>query len=69
MELPQSQLALDPCVTKLHDSSTTTVALLDFLAGHLLTKRHHHRAFFELRYGTARSTKGPVRRFRVGLRQ
>src|SRR5271170_54705 len=53
MELPQSQLALDPRVTKLHDSSTTTISLLDFLAGHLLAKRHHHRAFFQLRYGTA----------------
>src|SRR5271156_3918524 len=53
MELPQSQLALDPGVTKLHDSSTTTISLLDFLAGHLLAKRHHHRAFFQLRYGTA----------------
>src|SRR5580698_11341329 len=53
MELPQSQLALDPCVTKFHDSSTATISLLDFLAGHLLAKRHHHGAFFELRYGTA----------------
>jgi hypothetical protein len=35
MELPQSQLALDPCVTKFHDSSTATISLLDFLAGHL----------------------------------
>jgi hypothetical protein len=40
-------------VTKFHDSSTATISLLDFLAGHLLAKRHHHGAFFELRYGTA----------------
>src|ERR1700745_1258465 len=53
MELPQPQLALDPGVTKFHDSSTMTISLLDFLAGHLLAERHHHRAFFELRYGTA----------------
>src|SRR6202167_4302678 len=53
MELPQSQLALDPCVTKLHDSSTPTISLLDFLASHLLAKCHHYRAFFQLRYPTA----------------
>src|SRR5713101_6948087 len=53
MELPQPQLALDPCVTKLHDSSPATVSLLGFFTGHLLAKRHHHRAFFQLRYGTA----------------
>src|ERR1700676_4438293 len=53
VELPQPQLALDPCVTKLHDSSTATVFLLGFFTSHLLAERDHHRAFFELRYRTA----------------
>src|SRR5713101_8280033 len=53
MELPQPQLALDPRVTKLHDSSPATVLLAGFIAGHLLAKRDHHRAFFELRHRTA----------------
>jgi hypothetical protein len=53
MKLSQSQLALDPCVTKLHDSSSATVSLLGFFTGHLLAERDHHRAFFELRHRTA----------------
>jgi hypothetical protein len=51
-------------VTKFHDSSTTTIALLDFLAGHLLAERHHHRAFFELRYG--QDSTSPVTAFMSG---
>ena len=45
MELPQPQLALDPCVTKLHDSSSATVLFAGFFASHLLAKRNHHWAF------------------------
>src|ERR1700716_1920732 len=52
MELPQPQLAFDPCVAKFHDSSPATVSLLGFFTGHLLAKRDHHRAFFELRHRT-----------------
>jgi hypothetical protein len=33
MKLSQPQLALDPCVTKLHDSSPATVSLLGFFTG------------------------------------
>jgi hypothetical protein len=53
MKLSQPQLALDPWVTKLHDSSPATVSLLGFFTGHLLAERDHHRAFFELRHRTA----------------
>ena len=35
MELPRPQLALDPCVTKVHDSSPATVSLLGFFTGHV----------------------------------
>jgi hypothetical protein len=53
MELPQPQLALDPCVTKLHDSSSATVLFAGFFASHLLAKLNHHWAFLELRHRTA----------------
>jgi hypothetical protein len=53
MELAQPQLALDPCVTKLHDSSPATISLLSFFTSHLLAERDHHRALFELRHRTA----------------
>src|SRR6267378_3331327 len=45
MKLPQPQLALDPCVTKLHDSSPATVSLLSFFAGLLLAAPPNGRAF------------------------
>src|SRR5260370_485649 len=53
MELPQPQLAFDPCMAKFHDSSTTAVLRLCFFAGHFPAKRDHHRAFFGARYRTA----------------
>src|ERR1700676_773606 len=53
MELPQPQFAFDPCVTKLHDSSTATILFAGFFASHLLAKRNHHWAFLELRHRTA----------------
>jgi len=53
MELPQHQLALDPGVTKLHDSSPATILFAGFLARHLLAKCHHHRAFFGVRHQAA----------------
>jgi hypothetical protein len=46
MELPQTQFALDPGVTKLHDSSPTTILFAGFFGNHLLAKRYHHRTFF-----------------------
>ena len=45
MELPQTQFALDPGVTKLHDSSPTTILFAGFFASHLLAKRNYHRTF------------------------
>jgi len=53
MELPQTQLAFNPGVTKLHDSSTATILFAGFLASHLLAKCHHHRAFFGVHHRTA----------------
>src|SRR5258708_6311722 len=53
MELPQPQLALDPSVTKLHDSSPATILFAGFFASHLLAKRNHCWAFLELRKRTA----------------
>src|SRR5215469_7074689 len=53
MELPQPQLALDPCVTKFRDSCPATVSLLGFFTGHFLAELDHQWAFFELHHGTA----------------
>src|SRR5260370_30508059 len=53
MELPQTQLAFNPGVTKFHDSSTATILFAGFLAGHLLAKCHYNPAFFRLLHRTA----------------
>lgn len=53
MELPVSQLALDPCMTKLHDSSTTTIALLHFLVGPIVADSEGAKCLTTEIYGSS----------------
>ena len=48
MKWPQPEFALDPCVTKLHDSSPATASLLGFFTGHPLAERDHHLGFLRV---------------------
>src|ERR1035438_721379 len=52
VKLPEPQLAFDPRVAKLHDSCSTAVLRLSFLAGHLFPERKDCCGFLQASYRT-----------------